>query len=74
MGKVRSGLGADGILPGVLGDHWFDTSGSAVLRVRSAIIPEEFNFLLNPQHPEFVRIIAEPSVPFVFDERLLRSI
>ena len=58
--------------PQELGDLWLTSAGSAVLRVRSAVIPSEFNFLLNPQHPEFVQIAAESPVPFVFDERLFR--
>lgn len=29
--------------------------------------------LLNPQHPDFAAITAEPTVPFVFDERLFGS-
>jgi hypothetical protein len=37
---------------------------------RSAVIRGEFNFLLNPRHAEFGRIIAEPAIPLVFDERL----
>jgi RES domain-containing protein len=53
-----------------LGDHWLGSLGSAVLRVRSAVIPEEFNFLLNPRHPEFAQIVVESAIPFVFDERL----
>jgi len=56
--------------PRELGDHWLGSLGSAVLPVRSAVIPEEFNFLLNPKHPAFAQIVAEPSIPFVFDERL----
>lgn len=53
-----------------LGDLWLASARSAVIRVRSAVISDEFNFLLNPQHPEFERIMAEQPVPFVFDERL----
>lgn len=59
--------------PRELGDLWPRSLSSAVLRVRSAVVPEEFNFLLNPRHPEFARIIGEPAKPFVFDERLFRS-
>jgi len=59
--------------PRELGDHWLRSLASAVLRVRSAIIPEEFNFLLNPRHPEFAQIVAEPATPFIFDERLFQS-
>jgi RES domain-containing protein len=53
-----------------LGDHWIDEGLSAVLEVRSAIVPLEHNYLLNPQHPDFAVIASEPPVPFVFDERL----
>jgi RES domain-containing protein len=53
-----------------LGDIWLRSSASAVLRVRSAVVPQEFNFLLNPGHTEFDRIVAEPAMPFIFDERL----
>jgi RES domain-containing protein len=56
--------------PRELGDLWFDLAASAVLRVPSAVIPDEFNFLLNPHHTDFERIIAEAAIPFVFDERL----
>jgi RES domain-containing protein len=59
--------------PRELGDHWVGSRASAVLRVRSAVIPDEFNFLLNPRHREFARIIAKPATPFVFDERLFGS-
>jgi len=59
--------------PQELGDLWLASAVSAVLRVRSAVIQDEFNFLLNPQHPDFEQIIADPAVPFVFDERLFLS-
>ncbi len=53
-----------------LGDQWLDRRLSAVLAVRSTIVPLEHNYLLNPQHPDFSRIITEQPVEFVFDERL----
>jgi len=51
------------VRPQELGDLWLSSAGSAVLRVRSAVIPDEFNFLLNPLHPEFAQIAAVPPVP-----------
>ncbi len=55
-----------------LGDAWLDAGGTPVLQVPSAIVPAEFNFVLDPSHPEFVRIrIGEPH-PYAFDPRLLR--
>jgi hypothetical protein len=44
-----------------------------VLRVRSAVIADEFNFLLNPEHPDFKKIVGEQPVPFVFDGRLFHG-
>jgi RES domain-containing protein len=52
------------------GDQWIDLRVSAVLAVRSTIVPFEHNYLLNPRHPDFAAITGEPPVPFVFDERL----
>src|SRR5713101_7001911 len=48
-----------------LGDEWIDRQVSAVLAVRSTIVPFEHNYLLNPRHPEFAAITVEPTVPFV---------
>jgi RES domain-containing protein len=53
-----------------LGDLWIEKCSSAVLAVRSTVVPFERNFLLNPQHPEFAGITVEPATPFSFDERL----
>ena len=54
-----------------IGDRWVTERRSAVLRVPSAIIEVESNYLLNPQHPEFGRITISAPVPFAFDARLL---
>jgi RES domain-containing protein len=55
------------------GDQWIDLCDSAVLEVRSTIVPFEHNYLLNPQHPDFGEITVEQVAPFLFDERLFRS-
>jgi RES domain-containing protein len=52
------------------GEKWVLESRSAVLRVPSAIVPEEFNFLLNVQHPQFANITLVRTEPFLFDLRL----
>jgi RES domain-containing protein len=55
-----------------VGDSWAAASTSVVLRVPSAILPAEHNFLLNPHHPDFSRLaIGSPSL-FRFDRRLAR--
>ena len=53
------------------GDAWARDRVSAVLKVPSAITRIEFNYLLNPEHPDFASIeIGEPR-PFRLDLRLL---
>ena len=56
--------------PQKLGDRWFDLRLSAVLAVRSKIVPLEHNYVLNPEHPDFRKITTEPPAEFAFDERL----
>ena len=55
-----------------IGDAWLNQNKSAVLQVPSAIITEEYNFLLNPQHHDFPRIKILSTENFSFDERLLK--
>jgi RES domain-containing protein len=54
-----------------LGDHWARSSRSAILAVPSVIIPDETNYVLNPAHPDFKRIVIGKPAPFTFDPRLL---
>jgi RES domain-containing protein len=53
------------------GDRWIAEGRSLGLIVPSALIPEEDNVIINPQHGEFaaVRVVAERK--FSFDPRLL---
>ncbi len=52
------------------GESWAKEARSVALRVPSAVVPGEFNYLLNPAHPDFSRVkIARPE-PFSFDSRL----
>jgi RES domain-containing protein len=54
-----------------IGYEWATSRSSAVLKVPSAVIPNEFNYLLNPAHPDFRSIdVGEPR-PFRLDYRLL---
>ena len=56
-----------------IGEKWLKASRSLALRVPSVIVPSEFNYLLNPQHPSMAHIQAKPSRPFEFDARLFRG-
>jgi RES domain-containing protein len=55
-----------------VGDVWVDRGSSAVLRVPSAVIETEDNYLLNPEHVDFPKIEIHDPVPFSLDLRLLR--
>lgn len=52
------------------GDQWATHADSAVLRVPSAVAPEESNYVLNPAHPDFAKIDVGEAVPIDFDPRL----
>jgi RES domain-containing protein len=52
------------------GDDWIADGRSAALRVPSAVVPGEFNYLLNPAHPRFNDVTPGRPEPFTFDHRL----
>jgi len=55
-----------------LGDWWIDSKESAVLEVPSTVVADQHIYLLNPAHPGFMRIVADPPALFHFDPRLFR--
>ncbi len=53
-----------------IGDAWVLSGTSAALRVPSVVVPMEFNYVLNPRHPDFARVVVGTPLPFPFDPRL----
>ena len=53
------------------GDAWLAEERTAVLRVPSAVVPEEWNVILNPRHGDAARIAVVRRRKFAFDSRLL---
>ena len=53
-----------------IGATWVAANTTAVLAVPSAVIPEEYNYLLNPRHPQFRRLRILKPIPFRFDLRM----
>lgn len=53
-----------------VGDAWLRAGTSALLKVPSVIIPEEYNVLINPAHPEARHIKASVARQFIYDPRL----
>lgn len=56
-----------------IGSNFLASGKEAVLKIPSAIIKEEYNFLLNPAHADFKKITIKESVPFDIDIRLLKK-
>ena len=54
-----------------LGDGWLRSRSTALLLVPSAIVPETFNVLLNPHHPEAARVRIVSHRDYPWDKRLL---
>jgi len=52
------------------GAEWVQAQRSVALRVPSAVVSGEFNYLLNPAHPDFKRVKVGRPEPFSFDPRL----
>ena len=55
-----------------IGDDWVESNETAILAVPSAIIPEEWNFLLNPAHPDFKKVTIHPPEKFIYTDRVAR--
>jgi RES domain-containing protein len=53
-----------------LGDGWLSSGKSALLLVPSVIVPEEFNALVNPLHPDAARLTATNLRRWLFDSRI----
>jgi len=53
-----------------IGDKFVADGKYAVLKVPSVVVQDEFNYLINPNHNESLRIRILSVEPFNFDERL----
>jgi RES domain-containing protein len=55
-----------------IGSKWYQSNESLVLKVPSAIIPQEYNYIINTKHPLFAtHIILKEVDDFVWDNRLI---
>ena len=54
------------------GTEWLLSGESAVLQIPSAVVLGEDNFLLNPVHPDVVKIEVGEVSPYELDSRLLK--
>ncbi len=55
-----------------LGDHFVIQQKAAVIKVPSSIVPQEFNYLINPLHKDAGKIATISQEIIQIDHRLLR--
>jgi len=53
-----------------IGDKFIDDGKFLAIKVPSAVVQGEFNYLINPDHTDFKSISIEKTEPFTFDARL----
>lgn len=55
-----------------VGATWYDAKESVVLKVPSVVVPQEFNYVFNTEHPLFhEKVEVVGSEPYFWDGRLL---
>jgi len=52
------------------GDGWLREGQSALLIVRSVLVPETYNVLINPRHADATRVQRFAVFPYPLDSRL----
>ncbi|MEI6434984.1 MAG: RES family NAD+ phosphorylase [Bacteroidota bacterium] len=55
-----------------IGSQWYDHQETLLLKVPSAIIPFEYNYVINTEHPDFIQKIQLIRIEdYFWDDRLL---
>ncbi len=54
-----------------IGNKFLTERKHLALKLPSAIVPAEFNFLVNPLHPDMEKVRILTQAPFNFDDRLI---
>lgn len=70
LSKLKKNWHTDEAYTRFIGDEFIKSQKSALLKVPSAIVQEEFNFLINPLHDEFKKIKIHKTKSFRPDKRL----
>jgi len=55
------------------GDYFLMQNQHLLMKVPSAIVKQEYNYLINPAHAKANKIKVMANEPFTFDERLLKD-
>ena len=55
-----------------IGSNWYKSKRSLVLKVSSAVIPKEYNYIINTNHPDFSsKVSLVRTEDYFWDDRLL---
>lgn len=57
----------------LIGDDWIEKQESLILKVPCAVIEGEFNYLLNPGHPDFKDTDSSEITLFNYDARVMKA-
>ena len=68
--KLKKGWPEDPDYTAFIGTEFLKLRQHLVMKVPSAVVPDEFNFLVNPLHPDFKKVKIKKNKPFIFDQRL----
>jgi len=52
------------------GNRWVESGSTLVLQVPSALVRTDWNFLINPDHPEMDKVNIKEVLHFQFDSRI----
>jgi RES domain-containing protein len=58
----------------IIGDQFIAAGKYAVLRVPSAVVSGDYNYLVNPKHPQASKLEIRTIEPFEFDSRFVGRI
>lgn len=56
-----------------IGSEWLKSNESALLRVPSSIIIQEFNYIINVNHPDFKKLKIIDIEDYLYDHRLIEK-
>ncbi|GGH19432.1 RES family NAD+ phosphorylase [Mucilaginibacter phyllosphaerae] len=54
-----------------LGNQFIQETQHLMMKVPSAVVPDEYNYLLNPWHADIKKVSILNTHPFTFDDRLV---
>jgi RES domain-containing protein len=57
----------------LIGDTFINKNASCILKVPSAVVQGDFNFLINPYHKDFDKISIIDRIDFPFDKRIFKE-